>query len=315
MNQQIESFSSSVQNLAFEYPDPAVIMQHIPVLKDNPMLQQNPEYLFYGLGGVVFVLFALKRLKKRRSARIKSFAMVMPQPYLGEINAPNTSEIALSRLAVESPPTSSVNVSEISESTPQSAQTAVRSAAQQLEDVSAISFTARAALAPDEARMRVLVQSSVNEFGGGYMVMTRTSLGALLQPGREAVGPVRAYALSAIQDKYVDFGVFDRTGRCLVALGVSGTDPALEKKAQEKAIVGQVLNQAGVHVITLSTSDAPKDIQAKIVPYLKATARANGSPVKAVPSVKTARKATRPGRPARPVNTTSIAAEYRLERV
>ena len=309
MNQQIESFSSSLQNLASEYSDPAVIMQHIPVLKDNLMLQQNPEYLFYWLGGVVFVLFALKRLKKRRSARIKSVAMVMPQPYLGETNAPNTSEIAPSRLAVESPPTSSVNVSEISESTPQLAQTAVLSAAQQLEDVSAISFTARAALTPDEARMRVLVQSSVNEFGGGYMIMARTSLGALLQPGREAVGIERAYALSAIQDKYIDFGVFDRTGRCLVALDVSGTDPALGKKAQEKAIVEQVLNQAGVHVITLSTSDAPTDIQAKIVPYLKATARPNGSPVKAVPSVKTTRKATRPGRPARPVNTTEIAAE------
>ena len=102
--------------------------------------------------------------------------------------------------------------------------------------MSAISFTARAALTPDEARMRVLVQSSVNEFGGGYMIMARTSLGALLQPGREAVSPERAYALSAIQDKYVDFGVFDRTGRCLVALGVSSTDPALEKRHKKKQL-------------------------------------------------------------------------------
>ena len=108
----------------------------------------------------------------------------MPQPYLGEADAPNIVEIAPLRLADDSPevPTSSVNISQIPESRPQTPQPVVRSAAQQLEDVSTISFTALAALTPDEARMHVLVQASVNEFGGGYMIMARTSLGALLQP-------------------------------------------------------------------------------------------------------------------------------------
>ena len=94
-----------------------------------------------------------------------------------------------------------------------------------------------------------------------------------------------------------------------MALDVSGADPALGKEAQEKEIVRQALNQAGVHVITLNTSYDPKDIQAKIAPYLKAIARPNASPVKAAPAVKVPRKATRPGHPARPVNTAAIAAE------
>ena len=94
------------------------------------------------------------------------------------------------RLANESPevPIYSVNTSEIQGSRPQAPLPVVRRAAQQLEDVSAISFEARAALTPDEARMRVLVQASVNEFGVGFMIMALTPLDALLKLGREAAG-------------------------------------------------------------------------------------------------------------------------------
>ena len=65
--------------------------------------------------------------------------------------------------------------------------------------MSAISFETRPALTPDEAHMRVLVQARVNEFGGGFMIMALTLLGALLKPGREAAGSERTHALSAIQ--------------------------------------------------------------------------------------------------------------------
>lgn len=80
--------------LASEYSDPTVILQHIPVLKDNLMLQQNPEYILYGLGGIIVSLFVLKRMKKRAKSRIKSVAMVMPQPYLGEADHPHSHETA-----------------------------------------------------------------------------------------------------------------------------------------------------------------------------------------------------------------------------
>jgi len=153
------------------------------------------------------------------------------QPDLGEADDHNPGEVAPLRLADESSevPIYSVNTSEIQGSRPQAPLPVVRRAAQQLEDVSAISFEARAALTPDEARMRVLVQASVNEFGVGFMIMALTPLDALLKLGREAAGSERAHALSAIQNKYVYIGVFDCSGRCLLGRDVSGVDPALGK--------------------------------------------------------------------------------------
>lgn len=312
IQQQIDNFSRSLQNLATEYSDPAIIVQHIPVLKDNLMLQQNPEYVLYGLGGLLVSLFALKRLRKRRKAQVKNVGLVMPQPYLGEADPLETLETAPASYETTIPTAeelTTLDASPISESSPVAKPALTRTTEQQLEDVSVISFMPRAALTPDEARMRVLVQASVNEFGGGYMIMARTSLAALLQPGREAVGLERANALSAIQDKYVDFGVFDRAGRCLVALEVNAQEPTLGNKLLEKAVVAQALSKAGVHMITLDTSDTPALVGQKIAPYLKAVSRPVTAPMQPVRASVRPKKAPRSGRPQRPTRPAAIAAE------
>ena len=182
IQQQIENFTRSLQDIATEYSDPSVILQHIPVLKDQLVLQQNPEFILYGLGGIVALFIVKKRIFKWRKNRVKDVAMVIPQPYEGEADHPMTSETAPASFDKDEMLQSDI-AREIPEPTPLViAEPATRTPTQQLEDVSAISFKARAALTPDEARMRVLGQAVLNEFGAGYMIMARTALSALLVP-------------------------------------------------------------------------------------------------------------------------------------
>ncbi len=308
IQQQIESFSRSLKHLATQYSDPSIVLQHIPVLKNNLMFQQNPEYILYGLGGLIFSFFALKRWKKNRAARTKNIGLVMPQPYLGDADHAQTHETSPASFDTETADEDALETSVIPETVSQvRVQTAARTPAEQLEDVSAITFSARSALTPDEARLRVVAQASVNEFGAGYMIMARTSLAALLMPGHEAVGPERAQALSAIQDKYVDFGIFDRTGRCLVALEVASNDPVIGNKSLEKAVVKQALGQAGIPMIAIAIGDTPTLLQTKLAPYLKATARVQTSTISVNPTREEPKRAPHSGRPVRPVRPVRAA--------
>lgn len=304
INQQIAQFTNSLQNIATEYSDPSVILQHIPVLKDYPMFQSNPEYIFYGFGGIVALLILKRILKKRAKSSVKDVALVMPQPYRASDEAPETAQDALDgsdlidRQTLADMPEPTLDA--LPENSP-------RGLTQQLEDVNAISFSARPAMTPDEARMRVLVQAVLNDFGAGYMIMARTALGALIAPGSEAVGPERAHAIAAIADKYLDFAIFDRAGRCILALDVTNGEPAIGNKALERAVVHSALGQAGLPMANLRTSDTPADVRSKIAGYLKPIAQ--GQPPRRPSAVNPkSNKAPRPGRPTRPVRAAHAAA-------
>lgn len=319
IQQQIESFTRSLTNLASEYSDPSIVLQHIPVLKNNLMFQQNPEYIFYGVSGIVVALFALKKLKQRRKAAVKNVGLFMPTPYVGEADHAHTNETApasfeQSPLLDQASEFTSmipdpVVTPDVQQQNEASEQPATRTPAQQLQDVSAISFSSRPALTPDEARTRVLVQSVLNEFGAGYMIMARTALSALLQPSADAVGAERAHGLRAIQDKFVDFGVFDRTGRCLLALDVSSALPEKAGIGQDKAIEQQAIAKANIPLAVISMQDTPSDIRKKIAPHLSATARVPQNASLDTPRVPRAERPKRPVRPVRPARAAAIAAE------
>ena len=301
IDQQIEIFTRSLTHLATQYSDPSIILQHIPVLKDNLMFQQNPEYIFYGAGAIVAALFMLRMLKKRRKKMEKNIAMVMPQPYLGDADHTNTDETAPASFEKDS----FGENADLPALAPQTGlATQERSGAQQLEDVSAVRFAAQAALSPNEARARVMVQAALSEFGAGYMIMARTALTAILHPADDAFGIERAQGIRAIEDKYLDFGVFDRAGRCLVAIEVNGDTAPIGSKAIEKSIVRTAMTQANIPVATLHASDRPIDIHAKLAPYLKATTQ-----TASLPAPSQVKRIARPGRPTRPVRPVAIAAE------
>jgi hypothetical protein len=294
IQQQIEQFVRSLQNTATQYSDPSMILQHIPVLRSNLMMQQNPEILFYGLAAIVGLFFLKRALSKRRKANTKNIGFVMPAPHFGKAHHASTSEIAPASFEKESHE-STLGFDDELPALPK------RSIEQQLEDVSAISFTPRTALTPDEARMRVLVQAVLNEFGAGYMIMARTSLGTLLEPGLDVFGPERAHALTAIQDKCIDFGVFDRAGRCIIALDVCAADQSLGSNVREKTIVQAALTQARLPMVKLRTSDTIADIRTNTGPYLKPTARVR-------PTSSRPNKVPQTGRPVRPIRPAHAAA-------
>ncbi|MGH1577227.1 DUF2726 domain-containing protein [Planktotalea sp.] len=324
IQQQIAQFTNSLQNIATEYSDPTVILQHMPVLKDFPMLQQNPEYLGYGLGGIVGLFVLKKIIFKRRKAKVNNIAMVMPKPYKGaaeemevdgfdkdDLHArvqENGAEPLRIPKSKNKSKAATAPTYEIPEPAPRKvAEPSARTPAQQLEDVGAIGFTARPALTPDEARMRVVVQSVLNEFGAGYMIMARTALSALIEPGRESVGAERAKALSAIQSRYVDFGIFDRAGRCVLALEVNSSEPQIASKAMDKSIVQKALAQTGLPLAKLTLGESPAEVRAHIAPYLKATGRVQPLAQSKLQTAPT-KKAPRPGRPVRPMRPAHAAA-------
>lgn len=332
IQQQITQFTQSLQNIAADYSDPRIILQHMPVLKDYPFIQESPEYLLYGLGGIMVLLFLRKRMKKNKKLKQSNIAMIMPKPYQADqdeavsmddlqntdlesdgfdkdLLRQRVEDNSGERLRIRKPKTA--KKAEAPEPQPRRrAEPAPRTAEQQLADVSAMNFAAKPAMTPDEARMRVLVQAVLNEFGAGYMIMARTALGAIIEPAREAVGPERAKALSAVEGKFLDFGVFDRAGRCLLALDVAGATPALGNKAAERQVVQKALSNAGLPLANLTSKDTPADVRSKIAPYLQpgAQARKLGTPAGQSERRNARENNIRPGRPKRPVRAAHAAA-------
>ncbi|MEP5155331.1 DUF2726 domain-containing protein, partial [Planktotalea sp.] len=141
-------------------------------------------------------------------------------------------------------------------------------------------------------------------------IMARTALSALVDPSVEAVGPERALAISAVENKYLDFGIYDRAGRCVLAIEVAGNTPALGNKAADRLVVQKALSNAGLPLAQLTTQDTPADVRTKIAGYLKPTAqsRALTAPAgQSKPAAITDRQA-RPSRPKRPVRAAHAAA-------
>jgi len=62
---QIDVFVYNLKNLATEYSNPAILMDHVPVLRDNP------DMAYMGLGGpVAYTHLTLPTLLGARSGRI-----------------------------------------------------------------------------------------------------------------------------------------------------------------------------------------------------------------------------------------------------
>ncbi|MEP5154697.1 hypothetical protein, partial [Planktotalea sp.] len=183
IQQQIAQFTQSLQNLASDYSDPRIILETFPILKDYPIIQEHPEYLLYGVGGIMSLLFLRKRMKKSAKVKQSKIAMIMPKPYVADedqLEAADSMSFApegfdkegLSE-RVKRADGERLRIRKSKSAKPETpepqprpiAEPTTRSPQQQLEDVSAMKFTAKPAMTPDEARMRVLVQAVLNEFG------------------------------------------------------------------------------------------------------------------------------------------------------
>lgn len=345
MQDRIALFTRSLQNIATEYSDPTVILQHMPVIKDHlDKIEPLIEYKEFVLAALVG-LFILRRVrKKRKKAAETKTAMVMPPPYYGEdstlgdehpLNADgNSGKLSLRKSKrtgkSQKPETASAKssldalanmVSPRQTAAQSPAAPQKRSAEDQLQDVSSVSFLPRPALSADEARMRVIVQAAINEMKAPLMIMARTSLNALVEPGRELVGPERANALAAIDGKCIDFGLFDRAGRMVLALDIQQARTASSSAATDRAIVAAVLKGAGIAALTIHPEDGPSELAARIAPLVGAhvgqqTSRTShiDHTARTQPAGRNERpdrhvRPPRPGRPARPPSGAAIAAE------
>jgi len=318
MQSQIDSFTASLQSLATEYSDPAILLQQVPVLRDHmdkvQVLLDNWQAV---LGGLI-ALLVLRKVLRGRKRSVKSPAMVIVPPYTGEDGAaPEGPEmqdaptpLRAAKRGKPARPARRSSLEALAEMTSPRTPAAPAAAPkptpeQELADVTAVPFIARPALTADEARMRVIVQAALNELKAPYMIMARTQLSALLEPARETTGPARAAACAGITEKTLDLGLFDRAGRLTLALDLHGARPATPAGAQAKAVVTAALSQAGICSVTLDMSDAPADVIAKITPYLPQATLAQQMPHGA--QDRSAR--ARPNRHIRPASPSAIAAE------
>lgn len=289
---QIAVFTQSLKSLATEYSNPAIIMDHIPVLKNNP------EMAGYGIVGMLG-LFVLRKILKRSRKPAKPVSMVMPAPYVDPAQdlramAPDLhSTVAVPDRAEQLE--TDVTCIPAPKTEPQR-----RSAAQQIDDLRATSLVSRPAYSADEARMRAVIQAVLADLGAPHQVMARTALSALVTPAPDVSGAERAHACAAIADKYVDFGIFDRAGRLVLALDLREPRPILR----------QALEQAGIPSANLEAGTSPRDVRDAIAPYLKLSLRSKPAPTTAPHAQTTGARPARPirsGRPLRPAS--AIAAE------
>lgn len=315
---QIDVFVYHLKNLAADYSNPAIIMDHIPVVRDNPQAG------LYGAAGLIGAFTLRRILKKRAAANKKNVALVMPSPYAGDNTSLGDASNASPRSdlsdqfhndlagqhfddlgASERPSHTSLRVAAASaEASLATGATEVkRSPAQQLDDVSQVAFVSRAALSPDEARSRVIVQAALKDMGAPHTVMARTALDALVSPAVDASSTKRSNAAEAVLGKYIDFGIFDRTGRITLALKVNTGMPPAGIAALERAVVEQVLCQAGIPSVEISVQDTPSDIKHKIAPHLgtfDAPAIKSSAAQRRADHSAELKIQGRPGRPARP---------------
>ncbi|MEM9581136.1 MAG: DUF2726 domain-containing protein [Pseudomonadota bacterium] len=287
------------------------------------ILVDNKEYVGAGL----IALFLLNRMRKRKKKDVKPVSMVMPEPYKGEDTADGGTtqpaeqeEKPALRVAKKARKTSGTpNKIETMaamvsprarDAAPKAAQK--RTPEQQASDIRAAELTTRPALTADEARMRVVLQAALNDMKAPFMIMARTSLSALIEPGHACVGPERANAIAALSGKSLDFGLFDRAGRLVLALDINNSNASA---SADRPLVAAALMQAGINVVELDKGDMPARIAEKITPYLTARlAASQPMPALIAPQehgqgeVQTAR-AVRPKRPGRPTRPAAIAAE------
>jgi hypothetical protein len=132
---------------------------------------------------------------------------------------------------------------------------------EQLEAVSRVDFEKRKLLNREEVPVLRLLEQIAREAGAGFRVMAQTSLGEIIRPkpGSGTEQELQS-AFRSINSKRIDFGIFDRFGRLVVAVEYQGSGHYHQTSFMRDAVKQEALRKAGVHFIAIENGFGASEV-------------------------------------------------------
>ena len=137
-------------------------------------------------------------------------------------------------------------------------------AAAQVDVVRASRFERQPLLNREEARLLPVLERAAEEVGRGHRVMAQISLGEVIRPVKGS----RPEAMSAINSKRIDMGIFDRRGFLVCAVEYQGTGHWRNNASLRDTVKREALESAGVELLEVYPDFDEEDVERSVLDLL-----------------------------------------------
>jgi hypothetical protein len=135
----------------------------------------------------------------------------------------------------------------------------------QMEAIAIVAFETVPLLNREEARLLYTLEEAVKSLGAGYRLMAQTSLGEIIQPvGTHGSREDRRRAFASINSKRIDFCIFNRYGRLVIAIEYQGSGHYQERAFMRDAVKREAIRKAGVPYFEIPRDFIRGKVQAQI---------------------------------------------------
>lgn len=134
----------------------------------------------------------------------------------------------------------------------------------QVEVVRANRFERQPLLNREEARLFPVLERAAEEVGRGHRVMAQISLGEVIRPVKGSPPG----AMSAINSKRIDMGIFDRRGFLVCAVEYQGTGHWRNNASLRDTVKREALRKAGVEVLEVYPDFDEEDVERSVLDLL-----------------------------------------------
>lgn len=137
-------------------------------------------------------------------------------------------------------------------------------AAAQVDVVRASRFELKPLLNREEARLYPVLERVAEEAGRGHRVMAQISLGEVIRPVKGSPPG----AMSAINSKRIDMGIFDRRGFLVCAVEYQGTGHWRNNASLRDTVKREALRAAGVELLEVYPDFDEEDVERSLLDLL-----------------------------------------------
>lgn len=142
----------------------------------------------------------------------------------------------------------------------------LRDPKQQMEAIAFVDFEITPLLNREEARLLPLLESCVRQVNKGHRVMAQTSMGEIIRPKHAGISEdQQRAAYASINSKRLDFAIFDRFGRLILAIEYQGSGHYQAKSFMRDAVKREVLRKAGVRYLEVPDDFKHDDLTQQVL--------------------------------------------------
>ena len=137
--------------------------------------------------------------------------------------------------------------------------------ARQIEHISKVEFQTVLLLNREELTVLAVLEPLIAERCDGYRLMAQTSLGEIIRP-KPGSGSKQDcdLAFRSINSKRLDFAIFDRSGRLVLALEYQGSGHYRETSFMRDAVKREALRKAGVPMLEVPVRFNPEELAGQV---------------------------------------------------